>query len=199
MSKRICVFGSSIGHGRNDSECGGWCDRLKRYYFNEGCGTSVYNLSISGDISSDVVKRFAVEYNARQPKIVLIAIGMNDSTFDDNLKKSRASLKDMQKNIEYLISTIKTNGSKVAVIGLTYVDEKRTMPVPWALNLLYSNDNVKKYDKILEKVSNDNNIPYCYMYDLLRDEDLDDGLHPNAEGHKKMYEKIKNFLIENKL
>jgi len=35
------------------------------------------------------------------------------------------------------------------------------------------------------------------MYDLLQDEDLDDGLHPNAQGHKKMFERIKGFLIEN--
>ena len=37
------------------------------------------------------------------------------------------------------------------------------------------------------------------MFDLLEVDDLPDGLHPNTEGHKKMFERIKDFLVENKL
>jgi lysophospholipase L1-like esterase len=32
---------------------------------------------------------------------------------------------------------------------------------------------------------------------LLNNEDFDDGLHPNTEGHQKIFEKVKNFLVEN--
>ena len=28
---------------------------------------------------------------------------------------------------------------------------------------------------------------------------LDDGLHPNSEGHQKIFEIVKDFLIENKI
>lgn len=37
------------------------------------------------------------------------------------------------------------------------------------------------------------------MFDLLENEDLEDGLHPNSEGHKKMFIRVKDFLIENKI
>ena len=30
------------------------------------------------------------------------------------------------------------------------------------------------------------------------EEDFDDGLHPNAQGHRKIFEKVKDFLVENK-
>jgi len=36
-------------------------------------------------------------------------------------------------------------------------------------------------------------------FDLLNDEDLNDGLHPNADGHEKMFNRVKDFLIENKI
>lgn len=35
--------------------------------------------------------------------------------------------------------------------------------------------------------------------DLLELSDLDDGLHPNPKGHKKIFLKIKEFLLTNKI
>ena len=35
--------------------------------------------------------------------------------------------------------------------------------------------------------------------DLLTDEDLEDGLHPNTAGHKKMFERMKKFLIDTEI
>jgi lysophospholipase L1-like esterase len=36
------------------------------------------------------------------------------------------------------------------------------------------------------------------MTDLLSNDDLYDGLHPNSEGHRKMFERIKDNLVKNK-
>ena len=197
MSKRICVFGSSIGHGHNDDVGGGWCDRLKIYYFaNKSSDISVYNLSVSGAMSKDVLDRFDNEYNARQPKIVLITIGINDSAFDKNINGCRISLKDTKSNLEQLVAKTKEKGSRIMFIGLTSVNEDLVTPIPWASNVSYSNKNIKKYDNVIKEVAEINDVPYCYMFDLLQKDDLDDGLHPNAKGHEKMFERIKDFLIE---
>ena len=32
---------------------------------------------------------------------------------------------------------------------------------------------------------------------LLNNSDFDDGLHPNAVGHQKIFEVVRNFLIKN--
>ena len=199
MGKRICVFGSSIGYGHNDDEGGGWCDRLKAYYFKSKKDISVYNLSVSGAMSKDVVERFAVEYGVRQPKVVLVAIGLNDSIFDKDTNEYKISLEDTKKNIEQLISRVKEDCNTIALIGLTSVTENLVSPVPWAVNLSYSNADIEKYDSIIKEAAKNNDVPYCYIYDLLNDEDLDDGLHPNADGHKKMFERIKDFLEQNSM
>ncbi len=200
MSKRICVWGSSIGHGYNDDVGGGWCDRLKVYYFaDKSSDISVYNLSISGAMSKDVLDRFDNEYNARQPKIVLIAIGINDSAFDENVNGCRISLKNTKSNLEQLIIKTRERGSRIMFVGLTSVNEDLVTPIPWASNVSYSNGNIKKYDNIIKEVAEINNVPYCYMFDLLQKDDLDDGLHPNTKGHEKMFERIKDFLIENNI
>jgi len=197
MGKRVCVFGSSIGYGHNDSEGGGWCDRLKRYYFGSDKDVSVYNLSVSGAMSKDVVARFDVEYGARRPAVVLIAIGMNDSMFNENTNDNQVSLSDTKKNIKQLITTIKKDGCAVALIGLTPITENLLSPVPWAPHLSYSSEDVQKYDCAIKEIAKDENVPYCYMYDVLQTDDLDDGLHPNTIGHQKMFERAKDFLEEN--
>jgi lysophospholipase L1-like esterase len=37
------------------------------------------------------------------------------------------------------------------------------------------------------------------MLDLLEDSDLEDGLHPTAGGHEKMFLRIKDFLEHKKV
>jgi lysophospholipase L1-like esterase len=43
------------------------------------------------------------------------------------------------------------------------------------------------------------NLYFIDMFDLLKKNDLEDGLHPNAKGHEKIFEKVKDYLIENKI
>ncbi len=42
-------------------------------------------------------------------------------------------------------------------------------------------------------------VNYLKMPDLLDKEDLEDGLHPNSKGHQKLFLKVKDFLLKNKL
>ncbi len=195
MSKRICIFGDSIAFGHSDNNRGGWCDRLKQEYFEKG-EWSVYNLGISGNTSKNVLGRFESECKVRFPKVILIAIGLNDSAFDQNLGRCRVLPGDTKENLEKFIEIAQRVNSKIVFIGLTKVIDKLLVSVPWRKNLSYCNDDVKKYDAIIKEVAEENDIPYCPMFDLLNDEDLPDGLHPNSVGHQKMFERIKGFLEE---
>lgn len=73
------------------------------------------------------------------------------------------------------------------------------MPIVWSKDKFYSNDNIKKYDSAIKKTCVQNDIPFIQLIDLLEPGDLADGLHPNSRGHEKIFEKIKNFLLTNKL
>ncbi len=196
MSNRICVFGDSITWGAVDPENGGWVAQLRRYFETNNYDISVYNQGVSGDNTDDLLARFEVECKAREPQIIIFAIGVNDSQYIKTKDNPRVSLEKFQKNLVNLINQAKKFSDKIAFIGLTAVEDKKLMPIPWSdEEKFYDNDNVAKYNSIIERVSLEYNLPFLNLLDLLEVKDLDDGLHPNTEGHKKMFLKVKDFLL----
>jgi len=53
------------------------------------------------------------------------------------------------------------------------------------------------YDNIIKTFCEQNNILYINMLDVIDNQDLEDGMHPTAQGHEKMYLRIKDFLLDN--
>jgi lysophospholipase L1-like esterase len=178
---------------------GGWCDRLKQYYFASKKDVIVYNLGVSGATSVDILQRFEIEYKARHPEVVIIAIGMNDSLFDQTIQNNWVTTDKTKGNLEKIINIVRKDNGKIVFIGLTSIMESLLNPTPWATQLSYSTKSVIKYNQIIKKVATENDVPFCPMFDLLKEEDLDDGLHSNAQGHKKMFKRIKNFLEKEKV
>ncbi len=194
MSKRICVFGDSIVAGSCDADSGGWVNRLTRNIDN-----SVYNLGVSGDTSDDVIKRFEIEVQARKPKIIIIAIGINDSSFRKMVDGYYVKAEKYLENLRRILDISKKYSDKIIFNEITKVDEKKTNPIPWNKEAYYKNEDIKKYNIIIKELCSSNNLLFIELYDLLENIDLDDGLHPNAQGHEKIYNRVKNFLIENKI
>ena len=73
------------------------------------------------------------------------------------------------------------------------------MPIPWSTEKFYSNESVAKYNAVIKKISGEYNLPFIDLLDLLETNELEDGLHPNPDGHKKMFLKVKEFLLTNKI
>ena len=84
----IFIFGDSIAYGAWDPE-GGWVERLRQWVFGTtrgeyNRGTFLYNLSIVGDTTAELLKRFPTELEARQPApgaLIVFAAGINDAQF----------------------------------------------------------------------------------------------------------------------
>ena len=51
----------------------------------------------------------------------------------------------------------------------------------------------------IKEICAKNNLLFIEMQDLLKDEDLEDGLHPNSKGHEKMFLRVKDFLEKNEI
>jgi lysophospholipase L1-like esterase len=112
-------------------------------------------------------------------------------------------LPEFQNNLRDIIKLAKKYSSKIIFVGLTPVDETKTVSLPWNSDKSYKNEYIEKYNKIMKSVSKENKIYFINIFDKLVKSDyrnlLVDGLHPNSKGHQKIFEIVKDFLTENKI
>jgi lysophospholipase L1-like esterase len=153
----------------------------------------VYNVGISGDSTFDLIDRFEIECEKRTPEVILFAIGTNDSRYVENRENACTSLDKFRENLQWLVDSARKYSKKIGFVGLIKVDESRTM----SSDENYDNENIKMYDAVIKDVCEINGLPYLYMFDLLGDDDLEDGLHPNSGGHDKMFLRVKDFVGDN--
>lgn len=201
MSK-ILVFGDSIAWGAVDIEKGGWVERLKLSLLPKDI--DVVNCGISGDTTTTLLKRFESEATARLSKdktIIIFAIGINDSVFFKSQKENFVNIATFEKNLVLLCSKAKkfSKSNNIFFIGLTCVDETKTIPISWDNKIFYKNSIIKKYDSLIKKVCNNNKVIYLSLFDLLKISELYDGLHPADTGHKKIFEKVEKLLKTEKI
>lgn len=180
----ICVFGDSITWGAFDMELGGWVNRLKIFY-DQKRETDVYNLGVDGDYTLDVLNRFDVEAKTRIPDIIILAIGINDSSHPSNPQGT--DLSQFESQFNQLLEKSRKFTSKIVIVGLTNVDEE-------AGDHGYDNSNIEKYNAVLKTISANANLAFVELFNTLVKEDFADGLHPNANGHQKIFEKVKETL-----
>jgi lysophospholipase L1-like esterase len=210
MKTQIFIFGASTEWGAWDLEKGGWPARLKLFLFkkeNESNDFKVdfHNLSISGNTSSDILKRFKFELEQRidtddYDKIVIIfSFGTNDSSYRKSKRGLLIPTKTFEKNLRKLSNEAKKYTKNIYFKGLLRVEESKTSPASWSDDVFYYNKSIRNYDSILKNFCRKNKHHYIKMMNLIEKEDLYDGLHPNSKGHEKIYKRIKNQLIKNKL
>lgn len=208
---RICIFGDSITYGAWDKE-GGWVQKLRKFLDKKNLSDSnfyclVYNLGISGDTTEDLLERFEFELKQRLKEgeeiIIVFDIGVNDSQFLHDKKELRTNPEKFKENIQKLTDLAKKFSQKIVFVGLTPVDESKTNPIPWDTNKSYKNEYIEKYNQIIKSVCEENDVPFIEIFNNLRKLDyknlLENGLHPNSEGHRKIFKTVKKYLIENKI
>lgn len=195
----ICVFGDSISWGAWDLEKAGWVNRLWFHIEdkkNRDYEVELYNLSISGGTTETILARFENEAKIRNADAIIFQSGTNDAAFEHSPDNYLVQPEKFRENIKDIIVRAKKITNNIVFMDLINCDESKTMPVPWA-DISYTNKNIGKYSEIMKEVCQENKILFLDV-GLLDNEDFDDGLHPNADGHRKIFEKAKNFLIENK-
>ncbi|NQV00670.1 MAG: hypothetical protein HQ537_00910 [Parcubacteria group bacterium] len=215
MFIHLIVFGASITLGLWDPKHGGWVDRLKTYLYSDDFRIkikddfivySTMNLGIGGDTTNDLLERFDNEMKQRtsedfersQHNIIIFAIETNDCKYSKSKDDVMVKPDDFKKNLNTLSNKAYKYTKKVLFIGFTKVDESKTSPIS-GKDKYYINKNVRQYNKILKDFCQDNNTLFIDMFDLLSKKDLEDGLHPNSKGHQKMFKRVRDFLLENKL
>jgi lysophospholipase L1-like esterase len=194
----ICIFGASITWGAYDAEKGGWVDRLKLWFFvqDENNYAEVYNLGVPGATTNDLIKRIEIESEARKPNIIVFSIGNNDSFFEKSKNENQIRIEKFAENLEKLFLKAQKYTDKIVFVGLSGVDETKTTPVYWNKDAYYTNADINRYDSEIEKFCGENNLPYISLKNILHPGDWEDGLHPNAEGHEKIYKKVQPEILD---
>jgi len=210
---KIIVFGDSIAHGVGDTKEGGWVQKLKNFLDEETLSESenkytIYNLGVPGNTTEDLLGRFEFETEQglkgdEENLVFIFAIGINDSQFIHSKNNLRFSLEEYRKNLEKLLDLAKNFSSKIIFLGLTPVDETKTTPIPWNVDKSYMNEYIQKFDNTLRQFCEENKVYFVEIFKSFTENDynklLEDGLHPNTEGHNIIFRAIKNFLIQNKI
>lgn len=196
--KSLCVFGSSVTWGTGDKKRGGWANRLQDYLSNQSKRgyTKLYNLGISNDTTSDILKRFQREALARRANGLIFFAGNNDASYKYKTGVFRIPLSQFEKNLEEIIKRGKKITRNIIFICTRNFDETKTIPVSWADDC-FTNKNMKRYNQKIKEVCKRNKVLFLDTGELKKDE-FYDGLHPNKKGHEKIFQKVAKFLKKNK-
>lgn len=191
----IAVLWDSITFWAYDREQGWRVERLKLWWFQQD-DLLVYNRWISWYSTQDFINddRAKLLCQTKQFDTIIIALWSNDSRWNSSTQQYNVSLDQFQRNLLDLFEVIKIHTKHIIFLWLITVDETKTTPIPRKTNLSYNNDAIKQYNQTIQDFTYHNNVDYIHLYDLLDNNDLDDGLHPNASGHQKIFEKVLDYL-----
>lgn len=163
--------------------------RLRNYFEEKDEDIEIYNLGVAGNETKDLLNRFENEIKVRKVDVIVFAIGINDVGRDEV---------SFSKNINKLYKMAKKYTSKILFVGLTRVDERKTKVLSFFAGKKYTNSRIEKLDEIIKDFCQKMGLKHIEVGDLIKNEDLVDGLHPNSKGHEKMYKrirtKLKNYL-----
>src|SRR5262249_8494900 len=115
----LYCFGDSITYGGNDSERGGWVDRLKVEQLARG--GNVFNLGIGGEPSRGIRPRFESELGARfnpdARSLITLGYGGNDAASIDG--KLLVPEDEYRENLAWAIE--RARGCEVFLVNVTPV------------------------------------------------------------------------------
>ena len=197
---RILVFGDSIAAGFWDYE-GGWVARLNNSLVASELPEpapkfdSVYNLSVSGQSTHDLLDRFSSESKARKTDdglLIVFASGNNDARFDGD--QENVSKEDFKQNVNKLLDQAKSYTEHVLWVGPVPVVDELLNPSPWE-EVSFSNGRTAEYNEILKSVCSTLGVDFIDVFEAFSSQNhkelLQDGLHPNHNGHLLIYELVK--------
>jgi len=139
---------------------------------------TVQNSGVSGDTSALAASRLNWVLRGK-PKVLVVAIGSNDGL-------RGLSIEEMERNLRTIVSRAQAQGIKVVLVGQQ-------------LPLNFPEDYRGKFAAVFPRVAREHRIPLVpFMLDGVALNEryvLEDGIHPNAEGARRIAENIWPVLL----
>lgn len=170
MDTVTIIFGDSIAYGLYDNELG-WAYRLRKKL---GYNNFIFNLSIPGQSSFDILNKFEIElknrYNKSDEFKIIFSFGIKDAL--------KNNIDDFKNNILKIINKTKKYTKDITFIGLIKPATNKRVE--------YNLDTVILFDNAIEEICNKENLKYIKLINIINNNELVDGLHPNDVGHEKI-------------
>jgi acyl-CoA thioesterase-1 len=166
---QVLALGDSLTQGAGVTHEQAWPDLLARK-----TGWVVVNGGVNGDTSEAALRRLQDLLEQHNPVLVLVTLGGNDMLHNIPQQQTIA-------NLERILTLIKAHGAKPVLLAT---------PSPSPMRVVFQNLSAPDFYR---KVAEAQHVPLieAAIADVLSDPTLKvDALHPNAEGHVRLAEKI---------
>jgi len=166
----------------------------------QGINTDVINTGIGGERTDMALSRVAKDVIARQPHIVTVMYGTNDSYVDAGKTESRITVESYEANLRKIVTQLREMGSIVVLMTEPrWSEEANKNGVGESPNL-----RLEKYLDACRKVAREMDAPLVDHYghwslSAKRGTNLHswttDGCHPNPRGHEELAHRITQTLL----
>jgi len=173
----VVFLGDSLSAGQGLEAEDAFPAVLGRQLAAEGRPVRIVNAGVSGDTTAGGLAR--LPWVLRQkPDVVVVELGANDGM-------RALSLSEMEKNLRQIVEKSSAAGAEVLLVG---------MKIPPNYGPAYSEGFAATYPRLARELG----VPLVpfLLAGVGGDEELNqsDGIHPTAEGHRKLAETVRPYL-----
>lgn len=170
---KVVFLGDSLSAGLHLSAEQAFPALLQRRFAERGLPFQLTNAGVSGDTSAGGLRR--TEWLLRQrPDIVVLELGANDGL-------RGVPIADVEANLRAIVQKVQAQGAKVLLLG---------MRLPPSYGAEYSADFAAMYQRLAGEL----HLPHVpfFMQGVagVASLNLEDGLHPTAEGHALLVDNV---------
>ena len=152
---------------------------VQRELASEGHPFRLINAGVSGDTSAGGLRRIAWILK-QKPDWVVIELGGNDGL-------RGIALDAIESNLRGIVEAVRTAGARAWLLGLCLPGN-------------YGPEYRDGFAALYERVAHEEDVPFvpCFLEGVggVPELNLPDGIHPTAEGHEKLAEKLAPVLRE---
>jgi len=175
----VAFLGDSLTAGWHIEEEQAYPALIGRELGTRGVAVRVLNAGVSGDTSAGGRRRLAWVLK-QKPDVVVVALGANDGL-------RGLDLGPLETNLREILEAVHDSGARALLVG---------MKIPPSLGPDYA----RRFEDIYVRLAREKNVPLVpFLLDGVAgraDLTFTDGIHPTAEGHKRMGANVLPHLWE---
>ncbi len=193
-----------------------YADVLRKDLPGKGVDARVINAGVPGNTTDDARKRFQHDVLAKNPDLVVVQFGANDSAIDvwrnPPATAPRVDIDRYEANLRGFVAELRRHGARVILMTpdpFRWTDKLKSLygkpPYdpndPDGFNLL-----LKKYAEVVRRVAREEKVPLVDTYAAFGeygrgekqsvDDLLLDGMHPNDRGHRMVAELLLAEIVK---